>query len=100
MLYSADLLHMARQLFKYCGEGQGKAQQNLDFTFVNAACFGHSLKAEWTHIMKTDKNQYCFLPYHLSYYFIKIRLPRAIPIACKLQDEQKALFLPFLSISK
>lgn len=42
--------------------------------------------------MKTDKNQYCFLPYHLSYSFIKIRLPRAIQVGCKLQHEKKAFF--------
>lgn len=42
--------------------------------------------------MNTGKSQYCFLPYHLSYSFIKIRLPRAIQVACKLQDEQKAFF--------
>lgn len=47
----------------------------------------------------TDKNPYGFLPCLLSNSFIKTRLPRAIKVTCKLQDEQKA-FLLFLSFSE
>lgn len=46
----------------------------------------------------TIENPSCFLPCHLSNSFRKIKLPRAIKVTCKLQDELRAPLL-FLSIS-